>query len=49
VTKARIHAEYGRTRADLDTWLKTATTADLRRRSNGTKWTNEELLLRPRR
>jgi hypothetical protein len=44
VTKAGILAEYGRARADLDTWLKTATTADLRRRSNGTKWTNEELL-----
>lgn len=43
-TKADIVAEYGRARAELDAWLVTATAADLRRRSNGTRWTNEELL-----
>lgn len=44
-TKADILAEYSRARADLNAWLAVATTADLRRRSNGTRWTNEELLL----
>ena len=43
-TKADIAAEYSRARVDLDAWLKNATPEDLRRRSNGTKWTNEELL-----
>jgi len=43
-TKAEILAEYSGARADLDTWLETSTPADLRRRSNGTRWTNEELL-----
>ena len=43
-TKADILAEYSRARADLDAWLECATAADLSRRSNGTKWTNEELL-----
>jgi hypothetical protein len=43
-TKADIVAEYGRARADLDAWLESVTPEDLRRRSNGTKWTNEELL-----
>jgi DinB superfamily len=43
-TKADILAEYSRARADLNTWLECATAAELRRRSNGTKWTNEELL-----
>ena len=43
-TKAEILAEYGRARTELDTWLKNATPEDLRRQSNGTKWTNEELL-----
>ncbi|UKA76148.1 DinB family protein [Arthrobacter sp. FW306-07-I] len=42
--KADIMAEYGRARADLDHWLESATADDLSRRSNGTKWTNEELL-----
>lgn len=43
-TKADILAEYSRARADLSTWLESATAADLRRRSNGTRWTNEQLL-----
>ena len=43
-SKADILAEYSRARADLDAWLESATVADLHRRSNGTKWTNEELL-----
>jgi hypothetical protein len=43
-TKADILAEYSRARADLNTWLESATAAHLRRRSNGTRWTNEELL-----
>ena len=37
-------AEYTRACADLAAWLRNATSDDLRRRSNGTKWTNEELL-----
>jgi hypothetical protein len=43
-TKADIVTEYSRASADLATWLKNATSEDLRRRSHGTKWTNEELL-----
>ncbi|MFB9651890.1 DinB family protein [Pseudarthrobacter oxydans] len=43
-TPADILAEYRRAHADLSTWLERATTADLRRRSDGTRWTNEELL-----
>ncbi|MET3923782.1 DinB family protein [Arthrobacter sp. UYEF20] len=43
-TTADILAEYSRARADLNTWLERATATDLRRRSNGTLWTNEELL-----
>jgi hypothetical protein len=43
-TKEQILAEYGRTRTELQAWLENATTQDLRRKSNGTKWTNEELL-----
>ena len=42
--KADILAGYGRARHALDAWLENATAADLRRRSNGTRWTNEELL-----
>lgn len=44
VTKAEILAGYTRARADLSAWLEGSTAADLRRKSNGTKWTNEELL-----
>ncbi len=43
-TKAEILAGYGRARHILDDWLESATAADLRRRSKGTRWTNEELL-----
>lgn len=43
-SKPDILAGYGRSRTDLNTWLETATSADLRRRSHGTRWTNEELL-----
>jgi len=43
-TKEQIRAEYGRTRRELQAWLENATAGDLRRKSNGTKWTNEELL-----
>lgn len=43
-TKADILAGYSRARADLNTWLESATAADFRRGSNGTRWTNEELL-----
>ncbi|APX00484.1 DinB family protein [Arthrobacter sp. QXT-31] len=42
--RAAILAEYDRARADLDAWLTSATAEDLRCKSNGTKWTNEELL-----
>lgn len=40
------HPEYNPARADLNTWMKGSAPADLCRRSNGTKWTNEELLFR---
>ncbi|WP_427136211.1 DinB family protein [Pseudarthrobacter sp. S9] len=43
-TKTEILAGYSRARHALDAWLESATAADLRRRSNGTRWTNEELL-----
>jgi hypothetical protein len=43
-TKEEILAQYRRARADLEKWLAAATAADLGRKSNGTKWTNEELL-----
>jgi DinB superfamily len=43
-TKEDILTEYRRARADLDAWLSGATAEELRRKSNGTKWTNEELL-----
>ena len=43
-TKAEIVAEYSRARDALDGWLESATAADLRRRSNETRWTNDELL-----
>ena len=42
--KTEILAGYSRARHALDAWLESATDADLRRRSNGTRWTNEELL-----
>jgi hypothetical protein len=43
-TKAEILANYHRARTDLGTWLENSTPADLRRRSTGTRWTNEERL-----
>lgn len=43
-TQEEILAGYRRARTDLDAWLADATLADLRRKSSGTKWTNEELL-----
>ena len=43
-TRAEIWAGYSRALRELDAWLASATPEDLRRRSNGTKWTNEELL-----
>ncbi|WP_051388940.1 DinB family protein [Arthrobacter sp. 35W] len=39
-----IIAGYGRACSQLDGYLANATTAQLRGRSAGTKWTNEELL-----
>lgn len=41
---AEIMAGYSRARHALDGWLDSATAADLRRGSSGTRWTNEELL-----
>jgi hypothetical protein len=43
-TRKEILAGYGRAAQDLRVWLEGATPADLRRRSHGTRWTNEELL-----
>jgi hypothetical protein len=43
-SKVDILDQYKRARADLDAWLANATPADLHRISNGTRWTNEELL-----
>ncbi|MGO4650705.1 DinB family protein [Arthrobacter sp. 2RAF22] len=37
-------AEYGRACLQLKSWLANATPSDLKRKSNGTRWTNEELL-----
>jgi hypothetical protein len=39
-----IHDELERVRADLRYLVGNATAADLRRRSNGTRWTNGQLL-----
>jgi hypothetical protein len=43
-TKAEIEAGYRRAQGELEARLAGASTEDLRRRSNGTRWTNEELL-----
>ncbi|KQQ80959.1 DinB family protein [Arthrobacter sp. Leaf137] len=43
-SKIEILAGYARTRGDLDRWLEGVPAEELRRKSNGTKWTNEELL-----
>lgn len=37
-------AGYRRALRDLNSWLENATTSELQRKSNGTRWTNEELL-----
>jgi hypothetical protein len=43
-TKEEILTGYGRTQDDLKRWLGAATAEEFNRKSNGTKWTNEELL-----
>lgn len=43
-TKTDILTGYDHARHALHAWLESATAAELRRRSNGTRWTNEELL-----
>jgi hypothetical protein len=43
-TKDEILAGYSRARRDLDGLLQGTTPAELHRKSNGTRWTNEELL-----
>ena len=42
--RQRIHAELERVRADLHHLVAHATEADLRRRTNGTRWTNGQML-----
>ena len=39
-----IHAELERVRADLHRLVADATTGDLRRRTEGTRWTNQQML-----
>ena len=39
-----IHEELERARADLHHLVASATTVDLRRRTDGTRWTNEQML-----
>ena len=39
-----VHHGYARNCRELELWLAAASDADLRRRSAGTRWTNEELL-----
>ena len=43
-TKQEILAGYGRASQELRAWLEGASSADLHRKSEGTRWTNEELL-----
>jgi hypothetical protein len=43
-TKEQILTGYGRAQDDLDRWLAAATAEEFGSKSNGTKWTNEELL-----
>lgn len=43
-TRDEITAGYRRANEDLDAWLGAATTVELHRKSDGTRWTNEELL-----
>ena len=42
--RASIHAELERARDDLHLLIATATPAGLRRRTDGTRWTNQQLL-----
>jgi hypothetical protein len=42
--KEQIHAELDRVRNDFRELLDTATVAELRKRTEGTKWNNEQLL-----
>lgn len=42
--RSAVVAEYGRTCAELERYLSTATDTALRRISRGTRWSNEELL-----
>lgn len=42
--RQRIHAELERARADLHHLVSQATAVDLRRRTNGTRWTNGQML-----
>jgi hypothetical protein len=42
--KAAIHDELERTRASFHQLVEQATDVDLRRSSNGTRWTNRQLL-----
>ena len=43
-TKQEILAGYGRARRELRMWLEGASPAGLHHKSDGTRWTNEELL-----
>ena len=43
-TRDQITAGYRRAIDDLDAWLGGTTSAELHRQSDGTRWTNEELL-----
>jgi hypothetical protein len=42
--RENIVAGYARAQRNLEAWLEGAASADLRRTSTGTRWTNEELL-----
>ena len=42
--RGAIHEELERARADLHHLVATATAADLRRRTAGTRWTNQQML-----
>lgn len=42
--RSSIHEELERARADLHHLAATATTAELRRRTDGTRWTNQQML-----
>ena len=44
VNRQSVHDEMERTRGTLQTLLSSATPADLRRGTDGTKWTNHQLL-----